>query len=71
MIWCAREGRCVIDGRQLTLLTAPMAGFYSMAPGVPNPGRTQMRIAYVESPERMKLVPQLLAGLLEQYLNGA
>ena len=53
---------------RMTLLTAPMAGFYSVAPGEPNPGRTQMRIAYVETPERMKLVPELLAGLLKQYL---
>ena len=28
-----------------------------------------MRIAYVESPERMRLVPELLAGLLDQYLQ--
>jgi aspartate aminotransferase len=55
----------------MTLLTAPMAGFYSVAPGEPNPGRTQMRIAYVEPPKRMKLVPELLAGLLEQYLKKA
>jgi aspartate aminotransferase len=68
VVWCAREGRCVLGGRQLTLLTAPMAGFYSLPPGAPNPGRTQMRIAYIERPENMRLVPQLLAELLEQYL---
>ena len=53
----------------MTLLTAPMAGFYSVDQGQPNPGRTQMRIAYVETPERMKLVPELLAGLLKKYLG--
>ncbi len=68
VVWCAREGRCVIDGRQLTLLTAPMAGFYSLPAGAANPGRTQMRIAYIEQPRNMALVPQLLAELLEQYL---
>ncbi len=41
-----------------------MAGFYSMPGGAPNPGRTQLRIAYVEPPARMALVPDLLAGLL-------
>jgi aspartate aminotransferase len=69
VIWCAREGRHLVDGRNLTLLTAPMAGFYSVPPGAPNPGRTQMRIAYIERPENMALVPELLAELLDQYLN--
>ncbi|MEN8007940.1 MAG: aminotransferase class I/II-fold pyridoxal phosphate-dependent enzyme [Candidatus Krumholzibacteriota bacterium] len=69
VLYCARTGSVDIEGRPLTLLTAPMAGFYSVDPGAPNPGRTQMRIAYVESPERMKLVPELLAGLLKQYLS--
>lgn len=67
VIWCAREGRCLVDGRQLTLLTAPMSGFYSAPAGAPNPGRTQMRIAYIEQPRNMALVPQLLAELLDQY----
>jgi aspartate aminotransferase len=67
VIWCAREGDCLVDGRRLTLLTAPMAGFYSTPAGRPNPGRTQMRIAYIERPENMRLVPQLLAELFDQY----
>jgi aspartate aminotransferase len=71
VLFCARQGSVAVEGKSLTLLTAPMAGFYSLAAGLPNPGRTQLRIAYVESPERMKLVPELLAGLLEQYLDGA
>ena len=48
-----------------------MAGFYNVPPGAPNPGKTQMRIAYVDPPKRMKLVPELLAGLLEQYFQRA
>lgn len=67
VIWCAREGRCRLDGRDLTLLVAPMSGFYSLPAGAPNPGRTQMRIAYVEPPQTMTMVPQLLATLLEAY----
>jgi aspartate aminotransferase len=69
VLFCARTGSVQVEGRPLTLLTAPMAGFYSVAAGVTNPGRTQMRIAYVDTPERMKLVPELLKGLLEQYLK--
>ena len=56
-----------MDGRALTLLTAPMAGFYSVPAGAPNPGRTQMRVAYVETPPNMTLVPPLLAQLLALY----
>ena len=47
VLFCARQGSVAVEGKSLTLLTAPMAGFYSMAPGVPNPGRTQLRIAVV------------------------
>jgi len=68
VLFCARDGQVELGGESLTLLTAPMAGFYTMKPGVANPGRTQLRVAYVESPERMKLVPELLANLLGQYL---
>jgi len=67
VLYCASCGRVSVDGRELTLLTAPMAGFYSVAPGADNPGRTQMRIAYVEPPERMALVPKLFAELLAAY----
>jgi len=51
------------------LLTAPMAGFYSVPDGAPNPGRTQMRVAFVETPEAMQAVPALFAGLLKKYLG--
>jgi len=67
VLFSAAEGRLEMAGRALTLLTAPMAGFYQVPPGAENPGRTQMRIAYVEAPERMALVPHLLAGLYAQY----
>jgi hypothetical protein len=36
-----------------------------------NPGRSQLRIAYVESPERMHLVPALLAELFTAYQSTA
>jgi aspartate aminotransferase len=64
---CAAEGRVERDGKGYTLLTAPMAEFYDVKPGEPSPGRTQMRIAYVETPDRMALVPELLASLLGSF----
>lgn len=70
VLWCAEHGSVEVDGRPLTLLTAPMAGFYAAAPGAPNPGRMQMRIAYVETPERMALVPRLLAELFQRYVES-
>ena len=69
VMWCASEGSVELDGRRLTLLTAPMAGFYSVPAGAPNPGRTQMRVAYVETPERMTLIPDLFTKLLRAYLT--
>ena len=65
--FCAREGRVELDGEPWTLLVAPMEGFYSVAPGERDPGRTQMRVACVEPPERMARVPLLFAELLSQY----
>ncbi len=67
VLFCASEGGVDIDGRRMTLLTAPMAGFYNVEPGQENPGRTQLRVAYVETPERMRLVPRLLAELFGEY----
>ncbi len=70
VIWCASEGKTMLDGVPATLLVSPMAGFYSVTPGAPNPGKTQMRIAYVESPENMAKVPGLFRDLFKQYLAG-
>jgi aspartate aminotransferase len=67
VLYCAQEGKVEHEGKPLTLLTAPMAGFYSVAAGMANPGLTQMRVAYVETPERMALVPDLFAALFRQY----
>ncbi|MDX2474165.1 MAG: aminotransferase class I/II-fold pyridoxal phosphate-dependent enzyme [Candidatus Krumholzibacteria bacterium] len=69
VLFCAQQGAVQIDGQAMTLLTAPMSGFYKTETGALNPGRTQMRVAYVDTPERMKLVPELLAGLFAQYLD--
>ena len=67
VLYCSREGAVDVNGKELTLLVAPMAGFYSVKKGEPNPGKTQMRIAYVETPENMKLVPLLFTELFKKY----
>ncbi len=70
-LFCAREWKVDIDGVAHTLLVAPMAGFYSVPNtfGITekNPWQTQMRIACVETPERMALIPMLLKELLGQF----
>lgn len=63
-MYCALKGGVELNGVKTTLLVAPMADFYSPPMGKPNPGKTQMRIAYVESPEVMAEVPKLFAQLL-------
>jgi len=67
VLFCAEKGEVRIEGKSFTLLTAPMAGFYAVDAGAANPGKTQLRIAYVETPERMRLVPRLLTELFQLY----
>ncbi len=69
VMYCAREGKVNYNGKDYTLLVAPMSGFYGVSGGKSNEWKTQMRIAYVETPERMKLVPELFALLLERYMR--
>ena len=68
VLYCAREGAVDLEGKHRTLLVAPMSGFYDLPPEK-NPGRTQMRIAYVEPPKQMKLVPLLFKELLQGFLK--
>lgn len=67
VLFCASEGVVEAEDGRWTLLVAPMKGFYDCPRGTENPGRTQMRVAFVETPERMERVPVLLAALVEQY----
>ena len=67
VMYCARKGKVEINGTEYTLLVAPMEGFYTVGKGEFNPGKTQMRIAYVETPENMKKVPELFTELFKQY----
>lgn len=67
VLYCAKEGSVKIDGVETTLLVAPLKGFYDIAPGKENPGKTQFRISFVEPPESMAKVPHLFVELLKQY----
>lgn len=67
VLYCAGEGAVDLDGVQTTLLVAPMKGFYDIAKGDKNPGSTQFRISYVESPENMMKVPELFVKLLKRF----
>jgi len=67
VLYCAEKGAVEIDGVETTLLVAPMKGFYNVDEGEYNPGTTQFRISFVESPEKMAKVPELFVKLLRQY----
>ncbi len=67
VLYCASKGKVKKEGKEMTLLVAPMGGFYSPAPWQENPGKTQMRIAYILPPEKMKLVPILFKELFQQF----
>lgn len=67
VLYCAQEGKVDIDGVETTLLVAPMKGFYDIAAGEKNPGSTQFRISFVETPENMAKIPKLFVELLRQF----
>ena len=67
VLYCAQEGSVNIDGVETTLLVAPLKGFYNINEGEKNPGNTQFRISFVETPENMAKVPELFVKLLRQF----
>ena len=67
VLYCAQEGSVVVDGVETTLLVAPMKGFYNVKAGEKNPGSTQFRISFVETPENMAKIPELFVTLLRQF----
>ncbi|MEW9124944.1 MAG: pyridoxal phosphate-dependent aminotransferase [Thermotaleaceae bacterium] len=67
VLYCAGEGSVEIDGVETTLLVAPMKGFYDIQAGEENPGSTQFRISFVETPEKMAKIPELFVKLLRQF----
>lgn len=74
VLYCASKGKVSIKKNGIqedrTLLVAPMTGFYSPLEWQKNPGKTQMRIAYILSPKDMKLVPILFKELFDQFEAG-
>ncbi|MFA9423055.1 MAG: pyridoxal phosphate-dependent aminotransferase [Sedimentibacter sp.] len=67
VLYCAGTGSVKINGVETTLLIAPLKGFYDIKEGEVNPGSTQFRISFVESPENMAKVPELFVKLLRQF----
>ncbi len=67
VLYCAGQGSVDFNGVETTLLVAPMKGFYNVNNDEENPGKTQFRISFVESPENMAKVPELFVKLLRQY----
>ncbi|OZV10246.1 aminotransferase class I/II [Tissierella sp. P1] len=67
VLYCAGQGSVEMDGVETTLLVAPMKGFYDVKNDEENPGKTQFRISFVESPENMDKIPKLFVKLLRQY----
>ena len=55
------------DGKEYTLLMAPLNGFYSGKNGDNNPGKTQLRVSFCENPELLRLAPELLSKLFRAY----
>lgn len=67
VLYCAQDGSVNVDGVETTLLVAPMKGFYDIKAGEVNPGSTQFRISFVETPENMAKIPELFVQLLRQF----
>jgi aspartate aminotransferase len=67
VLYCAQEGVVTVDGVSTTLLVAPMKGFYNVGKDEVNPGSTQFRISFVETPENMAKIPHLFVELLKQF----
>ncbi|MAQ87706.1 MAG: aminotransferase class I/II, partial [Candidatus Marinimicrobia bacterium] len=61
--YCALKGRVEIKGEYYTLLLAPMSGFYDNS----KKGKTQVRVAMVETLELMELAPKILKKLFYRY----
>tara|TARA_B100000029_G_scaffold343106_1_gene335500 strand:+ start:118 stop:1407 length:1290 start_codon:yes stop_codon:yes gene_type:complete len=61
--YCSKKGKVQIKEKFYTLLLAPMDGFYSNT----KLGNSQLRIAMVETPEKMLLAPKVLSKLFVDY----
>ncbi len=66
-LFCAQEWSVDLDWEKYTLLVSPMDGFYRAVAWQTNPGVTQMRVSFVATPDKMKMVPTLFAQLFAHY----
>lgn len=67
VLYCAEKGFVEYNGVTTTLLMTPLKGFYDIPANEKNPGSTQFRISFVETPEIMMTVPEIFVKLLRQY----
>ena len=63
--YCATVGKVDLNGNLHTLLLAPMSGFYIDE----KIGKCQLRVAMVDTPQRMRLAPKILSKLFTDYVN--
>mgnify|MGYP001209992559 CR=1 FL=1 len=63
--YCAKIGKTRMNNEYYTILLAPMTGFYYNKAD----GKTQARIAIVESENKIKIVPDILSSLIKDYSN--
>lgn len=67
VLYCAEKGFVEYNGVTTTLLLTPLKGFYGIPADDKNPGSSQFRISFVETPETMMKVPEVFIKLLRQY----
>lgn len=65
--YCAERGRVAYENEYYTVLVSSMSGFYKTPSREDNPGKTQMRIAYVSNGDTMAKVPYLFKELLRSF----
>lgn len=65
--YCAEKGSMLLNGVPTTLLLTTMPGFYHPIKGELNLGKTQIRISFCETMEKLHQIPLVFKDLLEQY----
>jgi aspartate aminotransferase len=65
VIFCAKYGRVKHGKKYYTILMTPLSGFYKDR----KIGKSMVRLSYVDTPDKIKLIPIILGDLLNQYLN--
>ena len=63
ILYCAKEGKVLYNEKFYTVLLAPMNGFYRDS----SLGKTQLRLAIVESQDLMEISSDIIAGLYHKF----